>query len=126
LTPILRFADVEAYVQEGSGAAGGLRAMLHVGVAKEEQPHYMRVLSLPEHDPSGLIRFGLALLGRRNGASRAQKPKHDHGVMSCVRTYESPIDHRFEEQGMEAIAQISLLIKEALVRVAEPSLVPAV
>jgi hypothetical protein len=46
--------------------------------------------------------------------------------MSCVRTYESPIDHRFEEQGMEAIATVSLLIKEALVRVAEPTLVPAV
>ena len=46
--------------------------------------------------------------------------------MACVRTYESPIDHRLEDQGMEAIATVSLLIKEALVRVAEPSLVPAI
>jgi hypothetical protein len=124
LTPILRFADVEAYVQEGGEPGGGLAAMLQVGVAKEQQPHYMRVLSLPGHDPAGLIRFGLALIGRRSGSPRS--PERGHGVMSCVRTYESPVDRRFEEQGMETIARVSLLIKEALVRVAEPTLVPAV
>jgi hypothetical protein len=46
--------------------------------------------------------------------------------MACVRTYESPIDRRLEDEGMEAIATVSLLLKEALVRVAEPALVPAV
>jgi hypothetical protein len=45
--------------------------------------------------------------------------------MSCVRTYESPLDHRLEDQGLEVIAAVSLLIKEALVRVEEPTLVPA-
>jgi hypothetical protein len=126
LTPILRFADVEAYVQESAKAGGGLAAMLQLGVAKEQQPHYMRVLALPGHDPSELIRFGLAVLGQHDGASRRTADHdHQHGVMSCVRTYESPIEHRFEEQGMEAIATVSLLIKEALVRVAEPALVPA-
>jgi len=126
LTPILRFADVEAYVQEADRADGGLLAMLQLGVAKEQQPHYMRVLSLPEHDPGALIRFGLAIIGKRSGAAHAGTPGHLHGVMSCVRTYESPAEHRFEDQGMEAIATLSLLVKEALVRVAEPSLVPAV
>ena len=53
LTPILRFADIEAFVQEERRTAGaGLAAMLQLGVAKEQQPHYMRVLTLPEHDPS--------------------------------------------------------------------------
>jgi hypothetical protein len=101
--------------------------MLQLGVAKEQQPHYMRVLALPEHDPSALIRFGLAVIGKRSGAARLSADQaHHHGVMSCVRTYEAPVDRRFEEQEMTAIASVTLLIKDALVRVEEPSLVPAV
>jgi len=126
LTPLLRFADVEAHVQEGADGQG-LAAMLQVGVAKEQQPHYMRVLALPEHDTSTLIRYGLGLIGKRSGANqRSANPAHQHGVMACVRTYESPIDHQLEDQGMEAIATVTLLVKEALVRVAEPTLVPAI
>ena len=126
LTPLLRFADVESYVQEAADGQG-LTAMLQVGVAKEQQPHYLRVMALPDHDTSTLIRYGLGLIGERSGAnSRSANPAHQHGVMACVRTYESPIDRRLEEQEMEAIATVSLLVKEALVRVAEPSLVPAV
>jgi len=125
LTPLLRFADVEAYVQEADDGQG-LVAMMQLGVAKEQQPHYMRVMSLPEHDPSTLIRYGLGLIGKRSGADRrSANPAHQHGVMTCVRTYESPVDRRFEDHGMEAIATVSLLLKEAMVRVAEPSLVPA-
>jgi hypothetical protein len=125
LTPILRFADIEAYVQEARDGRG-LSAMLQLGVAKEQQPHYMRVLSLPDNDPSALIRFGLAVFGRHSGQGRRSAERaHQHGVMSCVRTYESPLEHRFEEQDMIAIASVSLLMKEAVVRVEEPSLVPA-
>jgi hypothetical protein len=126
LTPLLRLADVEALVQEPADG-DGLVAMLQVGVAKEQHPHYLRVLALPDHDTTPLIRYGLGLIGKRSGARvRSSSTSHQHGVMACVRTYESPIDHRLEEQGMEAIATVSLLVKEALVRVAEPSLVPAV
>lgn len=126
LTPLLRFADVEAYVQEDpSGTRDGLVAMLQLGVTKE-QPHYLRVLSLPEHDPSPLIQFGLAILGKRSGAEKRTGYAQQHGVLSCVRTYESPLDSRMEEHGLEPVATVSLLIKEALVRVAEPAMVPAV
>ena len=126
LTPLLRFADVESLVQE-SADGQGLTAMLQVGVAKEQQPHYLRALALPDHDTRPLIRYGLGLIGERSGANeRSSNPSHQHGVMACVRTYESPIDHHLEEQGMETIATVSLLVKEALVRVSEPSLVPAV
>ncbi len=126
LTPLLRFADVEAFVQEAPDGRG-LVAMLQLGVAKEQQPHYLRIMSIPEHDPGPLIRYGLATIGRRSGANRrSANLAQQHGVMACVRTYESPIDHRLEDQGMKAIATVSLLIKEALVRVAEPSLVPAI
>jgi hypothetical protein len=124
LTPLLRLADVEAYVQERQdGGPGDLGALLQLGVAKEQQPHYLRVMSLPGHDPAELVRFGLAIISKRTRGERAGR-EHDHGVMSCVRTYESPIDRRLEEQGFRTVARVSLLLKEALVRVAEPSLVP--
>ena len=47
-----------------------------------------------------------------------------HGVISSVRTYESPIDRRLEEAGFELESSVTLLLREALVRVAEPALVP--
>ena len=98
-----------------------------MGVAKEHQPHYLRVVAVPEHDPSDLIGFGLATLGARVGGERARKAHgHGHGVVSCVRTYEAPLDRRLEEHGLRAVARVSLLMKEALVRVAEPALVPAI
>jgi hypothetical protein len=43
-----------------------------------------------------------------------------------VRTYESPIDGRLETAGFERIANVTLLMKETLVRVAEPAMVPAI
>ncbi len=134
LAPILRFADMEAYVQEapadspagGPGVAPGsgqLQAFLQVGVAKEEQPHYLKVLARPEADVAPLIDFGLGLI-----AGRIEKGGGcpDRGVLAPVRTYESPIDRRLEEADFGSIANVTLLMKEAVVRVAEPALVPAV
>jgi hypothetical protein len=46
-------------------------------------------------------------------------------VIAPIRTYESPTDRRLEAAGFEPIANVTLLLKEALVRVAEPALVPA-
>jgi hypothetical protein len=124
LAPILRFADVEAFVMP---AAGGGRdgtqidAFLQVGVAKEDQPHYLKVLARPEADVAPLLRFGLGVIGERSDPS----PSHHQGVLAPVRTYESPVDRRLEEEGFEPIAIVTLLMKETLVRVAEPRLVPA-
>jgi hypothetical protein len=42
-----------------------------------------------------------------------------------VRTYEAPTDRRLEEAAFDSIADVTLLMKETLVRVAEPVLVPA-
>ena len=53
LAPILRFADVEAYVQvaPGGGKDGTeLDAFVQIGVAKEDQPHYLKVVARPEAD----------------------------------------------------------------------------
>jgi hypothetical protein len=108
LAPILRFADVEGFVQ--------------VGVAKEAQPHYLKVMARPDADTSALIGFGLGIIA---GAVAKDGRHSEHGVIAPVRTYESPIDRRLEEAGFDSIASVTLLMKETLVRVAEPALVPA-
>jgi hypothetical protein len=125
LAPILRFADVEAFVQEApSGGKDGtqLDAFLQLGVAKEDQPHYLKVIARPETDTSSIVRFGLGVIAARTAKSGH---RHDHGVIAPVRTYESPIDGRLEDAGFGSVATVTLLMKETLVRVAEPALVPA-
>jgi hypothetical protein len=131
LTPLLRFADIEAFVQESGDereAPGALAAFAQVGVSKEEQPHYLRVMSRPDHDPTALLRFGLSIIGQRSreAAPWRRGQANGHGVLSCVRTYESPLDRRLEEADFGRLAKVSLLLKEALVRVAQPALVPAI
>jgi len=125
LAPILRFADVEGFVQEspdGGPDGTALDAFLQVGVAKEDQPHYLKVAARPGFDVGPLAEFGLGVIRARTTADH----RHDQGVIAPVRTYESPIDHRLEEAGFGAVATVTLLMKETLVRVAEPALVPAI
>jgi hypothetical protein len=120
LTPVLRFADVEAFLQEsGSEPDTHADAFLQLGVAKEDQPHYLRVITRPDHDPGALIEYGMGIISKRS-AGRGQR-----GIVSAVRTYEAPLDRRLEEQGFESVANVSLLLKETQVRVAEPALVLA-
>jgi hypothetical protein len=129
LAPILRFADVEAFVQErAEGDGTSLGGFLQIGVAKEDQPHYLKVLVRPDHDAGALIRYGLGVIAERTGrAGRSvQGNARQQGVISPVRTYESPLDRRLEEERFAPIATVSLLLKETLVRVAEPALVPAI
>ncbi len=124
LAPILRFAEMESYVQMASGdGTGGLAAMLQLGVGREEHPHYLKILARPETDVTEVVSFGLGLLGSRVGKG-GNCP--DNGIMAPVRTYESPIDRRLEDAGFVALDTVTLLMKEAVVRVAEPALVPAV
>jgi len=126
LAPILRFADVESFVQEtaGGGKDGtALDAMIQVGVAKEDQPHYLKVMARSDADVSPLVEYGLGVIAART--KRDGEHRYDHGVIAPVRTYESPIDRRLEEVGFETISTVTLLMKETLVRVAEPALVPA-
>ncbi len=114
LTPLLRFADVEAFVQTSTGDQT-LRAFCQIGTAKADQPDYLRVISRPDHDPTDLITFGLAQM-RRHRSGR--------GVVSAVRSYESPLDRRLTENGFDSLAVVSLLMREIAQRVKEPALVP--
>jgi len=126
LTPILRFADVEGFVQAspGGGKDGTqLDAFLQIGVAKEDQPHYLKVVARPDADTADLIDFGLGVIAART--SKGADHRQGLGVIAPVRTYESPIDRRLEDAGFLSIASVNLLMKETLVRVAEPALVPA-
>jgi hypothetical protein len=122
LAPILRFADIDAYVQEGKEGAR-LDGFIQIGVAREDQPHYLRLLGRSEVDLGGLVAFGLGEIARQTGKGSTGHP--NHGVLAPVRTYESPADRRLEEAGFAEIATVTLLLKETLVRVAEPGLVPA-
>jgi hypothetical protein len=122
LAPLLRFADIEAYVLE-SADGPGLAGFIQLGVAREDQPHYLRVMGRPEGNLGALVDFGLGDIRART--SRGGDRPAEHGVISPVRTYEAPLDRRLEEAGFTAVSTVTLLMKETLVRVAEPALVPA-
>jgi hypothetical protein len=121
LAPLLRFADIEAYVLESAGEPR-LDGFIQLGVAREAQPHYLRVMGRPEVDLAELIDFGLGDIRARTGHG-GDRP-NEHGVIAPVRTYESPIDRRLEAAGFTTVSMVTLLIRETLVRVAEPVLVP--
>jgi hypothetical protein len=125
LTPILRFADVEGFVQvaaDGGRDGTALDGYLQIGVAKEDQPHYLKVVVRPDADASELIEFGLGVIASQ---AKGTDRRLERGVIAPVRTYESPLDRRMEDVGFDSIANVTLLMKETLVRVAEPALVPA-
>jgi len=124
LAPILRFADVEAFVQESAGGGKdgtALDGFAQIGVAKEDQPHYLKLLARPDADVSSLTDYALGVIRARTEKDAGREP----GVIAPVRTYESPIDRRLEDAGFGTIATVTLLMKDTLVRVAEPGLVPA-
>jgi hypothetical protein len=126
LTPILRFASVETFLREAPEGAQDPTAVVgfvQVGLAGEGRPHYLRILVRPGADAGPLVRFGLGVISAR---TRRRGSHHDRGVISPVRVYESPLERRLEEEGFSTIATVALLVKETLVRVAEPALLPAV
>jgi hypothetical protein len=126
LAPILRFADVEAFVQEapGGGESGTrLDAFVQIGVSDEDQPHYIKCMARPDVDTGAIIDFGLGVINERTAREAAHG--QSHGIVSAVRTYESPIDRRLEDAGFIGVVTVTLLLKETLVRVAEPAFVPA-
>jgi hypothetical protein len=122
LAPLLRFADIEGYVLE-SAAVPRLDGLVQIGVSGEDQPHYLRILGRPEVDLTSLIDFGLGDIKART--SKNGNGPGGPGVLAPVRTYESPLDRRLEDAGFNPVSTVTLLMKETLVRVAEPALVPA-
>ena len=122
LAPLLRFADIEGYVLEAADGVA-LDGFIQLGVSREDQPHYLRVMGRPEADVAALIDFGLGDIRARTDRSGGRAS--GEGVITAVRTYESPIDRRLEEARFTTISTVTLLIKETLVRVAEPALAPA-
>jgi len=126
LAPILRFADVEVFVQaskDGGKDGTQLDGLVQIGVAKEDQPHYLKVVTRPDADGTALIEYGLGIIEART--AKGADHRHDHGVIAPVRTYEAPLDRRLEDAGFERVSSVTLLMKETLVRVAEPALMPA-
>ena len=122
LAPLLRFADIEAYVLETPGRPS-LDGFIQLGVSREDQPHYLRIMGRPDVDLTALLEFGLGDIRART--TKNGSGPHEPGVLAPVRTYESPLDRRLEDVGFNPISTVTLLMKETLVRVAEPALVPA-
>src|SRR5207247_8032664 len=102
LAPILRFADLDGFVQDAAGG-DGVEAFIQIGVATENQPHYLRVLGRPEVDLTPIIDFGLGEIRARMGRDGAGP---NHGVLAPVRTYEAPADRRLEEASFGEIAAV--------------------
>src|SRR4029077_18262483 len=93
-----------------------------IGVLTDTPPHYRKIIGKPDVDLSSLTEFALGAI-----RSRTDKPgsRREKGILAPVRTYGAPIDRRLEDAGFGTIATVTLLMKETLVRVAEPALVPA-
>ena len=127
LAPILRFADVEVFVQgaEDGGKDGTqLDGFVQVGVAKEDQPHYLKVVARPEADATALIEYGLGIIEARTAEGTATIVTTTGSSHPCEPTKRRSIaDSRMP--AFERISSVTLLMKETLVRVAEPALVPA-
>ena len=92
LTPILRFADVEGFVQvtAGGGKDGTqLDGFLQVGVAKEDQPHYLKIIARPEAD---------VVRPRRTSGSASSTPAPRKAATTATTTASSrrsgPTNHR--------------------------------
>lgn len=122
MAPILRFADLEGYVQDSPDGAR-VDAFVQIGVAREDQPHYLRLMARPEADVDPIVEFSLGTIAAQMGRGSEAAP--NRGVIAPVRTYEAPLDRRLEEAGFAGVATVTLLLRETLVRVAEPALVPA-
>ena len=101
LTPILRFADVEGFVQESPGRRQGRHAARRRSSRSASPRRTSRTISrscparrrpspISSTSASGVI----AARTEQGGGHR-----HDHGVIAPVRTYESPIDRRLEDAG---------------------------
>src|SRR5947207_1531933 len=130
----IRYRLVQQVLREGQkrGAApfhvacadadDNVEPFIQIGIATENQPHYLRVLGRPEVDLTPIIDFGLGEIRARMGRDGAGP---NHGVLAPVRTYEAPADRRLEEASFGEIATVTLLLRETLVRVADPALVPA-
>ena len=128
LTPILRFADVEAFVQESPRRRQGRHAARRVPPGRRRQGG---PAALPQGHRAArarrrpaLIGFGLGIIAARTERgrrppSRSRRHRPRANLRSAARS--AP------RGGMAStsIASVTLLMKETLVRVAEPALVPA-
>ena len=81
------------------------------------------VLARPDVDVADIADYALGAIAADR--SRLRPPIRPGASSLPVRTYESPIDRRLAEAGFDTIARVTLLMKETVVRVAEPALVPA-
>lgn len=113
LNPILHFSDVKAWLlPEGQRVAG----FAQHGACRAG-PHYLRFLVRDGADGGAFLD---AVLGAAGGEALSA------GILAPVRTYEATGRQAAEAAGFEAVGQVSVLVREVLASVRQPSMVPAV
>ncbi len=83
--PALRRDGVVRPGVTGRAAAPQLTGLLQLGVAREEQPHYLKILARPETDVDSLVSFGLGLLAARDRPGRRLPGQRRPGPRSNLR-----------------------------------------
>ena len=127
LAPILRFADVEAFVQAGAGRRQGRHAARRVRPGRASRRRTSRttsrLLARPEADVAPLLRYRAR---RHRGADADDRSR---ATTTGCSPPSAPTNRRstggWRRRASTPIAIVTLLMKETLVRVAEPRLVPA-
>jgi hypothetical protein len=113
LNPLLHFSDVNAWLlPDGQRVAG----FAQHGVCRDG-PHYLRFLVRDGADGAAFLS---AVLKAAGGDALSA------GILAPVRTYESSGRSAAEAAGFEAVGQVSVLVREVLASVRQPSMVPAV
>jgi hypothetical protein len=113
LNPLLHFSDVNAWLlPDGQRVAG----FAQHGVCRDG-PHYLRFLVRDGADGAAFLK---AVLKAAGGDALSA------GILAPVRTYESSGRSAAEAAGFEAVGQVSVLVREVLASVRQPSMVPAV
>jgi hypothetical protein len=113
LNPLLHFSDVNAWLlPDGQRVAG----FAQHGACRDG-PHYLRFLVRDGADGAAFLS---AVLRAAGGEALSA------GILAPVRTYESTGRSAAEAAGFEAVGQVSVLVREVLASVRQPSMVPAV
>jgi hypothetical protein len=113
LNPLLHFSEVNAWLLPDGQRVSGFAQH----GACRDGPHYLRFLVRDGADGAAFLN---AVLKAAGGDALSA------GILAPVRTYESTGRSAAEAAGFEAVGQVSVLVREVLATVRQPSMVPAV
>ena len=113
LNPLLHFSEVNAWLLPDGQRVSGFAQH----GACRDGPHYLRFLVRDGADGAAFLN---AVLKAAGGDALSA------GILAPVRTYEATGRSAAGAAGFEAVGQVSVLVREVLATVRQPSMVPAV